>query len=742
MKKILLSAIFPLVLFGCTLRTTNKIKLVIDGKSDYIIVIPENANGHEKRAAEFLQSHLREISGVELPVILTNSHESKHIISISVNQDELLDDGFEIKTIGNNLHIHGGKGRGCIYGVSEILEKYLGVKYYSPDHVIIPEQKNIILPSVNIAGSSPNSYRNINGDFTNHQDYKDFHRLHTIEDMFAKGYYVHTFQRLLPWTDFFHKHPEYYAYMGGKRIIDQLCLTNEDVYRIVIGKLRDEMMLQPEKTVWSVSQDDNFSYCQCEKCSKVIEEEGSPVGPIIRFVNRIADEFPDKIISTLAYQYSRQAPKQTKPRENVQIMLCTIELNRSKTIATDPTSVSFIRDLEDWGKISNHIYLWDYTVNFNHHINPFPNLHTLQPNIQLFVKHNVNEHFQQSNTSSGHEFSELKSYLIAKLLWDPNADVKAIIEEFTNGYYGPAAKWIRAYIDAMESEITRLGQRLDIYEPPTNHQFGLLSHENVDKYLKLFQKAEKAVENQSPYNLHVRQAKLSLQYAIMEIGKNDMFGPRGWYKEIDGDFQPKQEMVDMLEEFYQTSIDCNVKSVNESGLTPDGYYLATKRFIDVQVKGNLAFRKKVTADPQPAQKYSQGNLAYLTNGVRGANDFNVHWIGWEAKDFSLVLDLETDICASAIEISTLWDPKSWILHPLSVTCYISDNGINFTLLEKQAVVGNQKTESINRLFRFEVSDNRFRYVKFDVKGTLGLFDWHPSAGGASWVFVDEIVVVI
>ena len=79
-----------------------------------------------------------------------------------------------------------------------------------------------------------------------------------------------------------------------------------------------------------MSQNDNTSYCQCDACKKVIAEEGSPSGPIIRFVNEVAKRFPDKIISTLAYQYSRQAPKITKPADNVQIMLCTIELNRCK----------------------------------------------------------------------------------------------------------------------------------------------------------------------------------------------------------------------------------------------------------------------------------------------------------------------------------------------------------------------------------------------------------------------------
>ena len=33
-----------------------------------------------------------------------------------------------------------------------------------------------------------------------------------------------------------------------------------------------------------------------------------------------------------------------------------------------------------------------------------------------------------------------------------------------------------------------------------------------------------------------------------------------------------------------------------------------------------------------------------------------------------------------------------------------------------------------------------RYVRFFIEGTKHLPDWHASAGGLSWVFVDEIVV--
>jgi len=740
MKTNLLLIMLLIQAFTLQAQLTATIPLVTNQKSDYQIVIPNQPSPEETRAAAFLQEHIFKISGCRLPIV--SKEKAGEIPSIFISESKEIDSGdsFRVFTDKQHIYILGGHARGCIYGVSELLEHYLGVRYFSPEFVQIPTTKDIILPAINLSGTSPNTYRNVHGQFSMDPAYRDFHRLHTIDDVFAKGYYVHTFNKLIPWKEYFEPHPEYFAWMNGKRIIDQLCLSNEEVFDLVIQKLKKEMALQPDKLIWSVSQDDNFSYCHCEHCSKITEEEDSPAGPIVRFVNRVAEVFPDKVISTLAYQYSRKAPEKTKPRENVQVMLCTIELNRSKPIVSDPTSVSFLTDMAEWGKITDHIYLWDYTVDFAHSISPFPNYHTLQPNILLFTENNIREHFQQTNTGNAHEFSELKSYLLSKMLWNPTADVQEIIREFTDGYYGPAGQWIREYLYAMENEIVKTGEWLDIYGPPNNHQQTFLSAENLKTYNRLFDEAEKAVADQPLYLSHVQTARMPLQYAMMEIGKNDMFGPRGWYKLENGKFVVREDMLQTLESFYHTGIRSKAAPVNESGLTVGEYYKATKRFIDVQVEGNHAFGKKVIAEPMPASKYSNGNLELLTNGVRGANDYKVHWLGWESQDFTLLLDLERSTEARSIEISTLYDPKSWILHPKSVSCYISDNGQDFIFAGKIEVAGDQRKEEVNRIFSFTPDGQPFRYIKFVVTGTKKLFDWHPSAGGGSWVFVDEIVV--
>ena len=72
----------------------------------------------------------------------------------------------------------------------------------------------------------------------------------------------------------------------------------------------------------------------------------SPIGmgSFLTFVNKVAERFPDKIISTLAYQYTRVPPKDLLPGKNVNIMLCNIESPRNVSIENGDRS--FCDDLE------------------------------------------------------------------------------------------------------------------------------------------------------------------------------------------------------------------------------------------------------------------------------------------------------------------------------------------------------------------------------------------------------------
>lgn len=765
MKKILLITLFFVLGSYSSFAQSKKLTLVKDGKSDFQIVIGQKSDKKTKYAADLLQKDLEKVTGCLIPINTDNTNKKKKEICIgftnrSKSNINGLDYGYKVFTEKDKVFIYGFEGdiigeessNFVVYAVVDLLEKHLGIRKFTEDCEVYPKTKDIIIDidDLNYGYFPRNTYRQVRSHFTRRNpDFRLWLKQHLQEDMFAEGYFVHTFEKLVPRGIYFESHPEYYSLINGKRMHDQLCLTNPEVLNIVIDKLKEEMAKQPNAKVWSVSQTDNFSYCSCDKCRAINEREESPSGALIYFVNKVAKAFPDKTISTLAYQYSRKAPKNIKPDKNVQIMLCTIEEDRNETIEnkgrealkSNPKAQTFGRDIVEWGKITDNIFLWDYEVDFAYSVSPFPNIHVLKPNIEFFMRNQAHQHFQQANSDYGHEFAELKTYLISKLLWNINIDKDSIINEFLDGYYGKASSFIRQYIDTLQYYGEKSKVFLDIYAPPTDYANSFLSQDKIDIYSSLFALAEKSVESDPIYLLRVKTAKLPLSYAIMEIGKADMFGDRGWYfKDENGKYMLKEEMNNMIEEFYLTCKDAKVSNLNESNLSPKEYYQATKRFINISVENNIAFRKNVIANPKPSPLYSLGDMSTITNGVNGDSEYKIHWLGWNGIDFSLILDIEKEVRDKTIKLSSLYFPKSWILHPKKVECFVSKDGKEYNKIGEVFVGSVQKEEEIIREYMFMTKDIDFRYVKFEIESTKELPSWHPSEKGRSWVFLDEIIV--
>jgi hypothetical protein len=706
---------------------------------------------YERKAAQLLQESVFKMTHLNAKIeantratilltadsTLTKSRLGKNA---RFNFSNIKDGGFLVSADQSGLVVYGGGRKGVYYGVVDILQRFWGCDKLSPVAEIFRKHSRLSLPDTFYMDNPKNKIRIVNGQFSEkNPDFADWNRLDNHVDLFAKGYFVHTFHRLLPTETYFAAHPEYYCEMNGKRNTDQICLSHPEVLRLCIEKLKAEMALQPDATLWSVSQNDNYSYCQCAQCAKITEEEGAPSGLVIRFVNAVADAFPDKTISTLAYQFSRKAPLHVKPRKNVQVMLCSIELNRSQAIAEDPRSKGFVEDLKAWGGICQNIFLWDYGVDFMHYLMPFPNLHVLQPNIRLFTDHGTAAHFQQINTGTGHEMSELKYHLLSKLLWNPDANAEAVRADFISKYYGSAAApYLLQYLQQLESEIQKTHEFLDIYGHPTAYKKTFLSAENMALYEKWFDKAMKG--SKGAYLERVKVARLSPMYAQLEIGKSELFGPRGFFQKKKNDYRLNPAMKKVLDDFHAVCVKNGVQTLSEEGLSVENYYNTSKRALNFHNKNNLAFKQQVTASVPPSPKYAFGELQTLTDGVLGSGDFKSNWLGWQGESTSIVLDLAKVQKVDTIQVSSLYQPKSWILHPKSVTCSVSEDGKTFVPAGHSVVEGDQKNEAIVHKFTFPLPGVSCRYIKLDVAGTLTLFDWHPSPGRPSWLFLDEIMV--
>ena len=732
----------------------QRVTLAENELSKYNIILPTHPTPHELKAANILQDYLLQISGAALPIIKAEKHKTPYEILLGQNErlDELSsgidykllgDDGFVIKTDSSRLIIAGGNEKGTLYGVYSFLEKYLGCRMYSPKVKTIPRQKEITIGRINDQQVPVIGFRDTHYRSTWDAEYTDWHKLdHDPNGARTDwGMWVHTFNELVPPKIYYQSHPEYYSMVKGKRLPTQLCLTNPAVLEITVQNLRKEIAKNPGAKYWSVSQNDNKDYCTCDNCKTLDQREGSPSGTIINFVNQVADQFPDKMISTLAYEYGRHAPKTLKPRDNVNIMLCSIEAYRHKPITEDTSSADFVKDVQDWGKIAKDIIVWDYVIQFNHLISPFPNLHVLQPNIQFFAKNGVNAMFEQGNREVGGEFAPLRSYLISKLLWDPYLNVDSVMNDFLSGYYGAAGKKIREYIDLMRVELMKGAKPLRIFGSPNEAAVNYLSPALIVKYNQLFDEAEKLVLDSAEVLERVRIARLPLMYATMEQAKKNFTGEHGLFEKVNGKWEAKTKIRNMVDEFTDLCKREGVTQVKEWSTSPEEYRSAMYRIFSQGMNEHLAYGRKVMLISPDTTGINSVELKMLTDGKRGSHDYDNNWVIFPGKDLEAVIDLETEQKVRKIG-SGYYQLGFWLrLLPTQVEYYTSVDGKNFQLVEKiKNTLPIDQYGGYLREFNAEFPPTNARYVKVIARSMGNTPGWHPGAGRPANMMIDEIVV--
>jgi len=515
----------------------QKLVLSENGKSDYKIVISRNASPSEKHAADELQMFLEKIGGAKLPIVDDAAQFSpkeiilgnnKHLeqANVKIDLDKLGKEGFTIKTKGDTLIIAGGRLRGTMYGVYTFLEDYLGCRWYTDKVSKIPKMEKIeISPISNNTQIPILEYRDAFFRHTWDADWSARNKItgHNCaldekrggKTMFYP--FVHSFNAILNPKDYFKEHPEYFSMRDGVRIggRTQLCLTNPDVLRITIETVKGWLKEHPETTIVSVSQNDWGNWCECPKCKALDEREGSHSGSLLAFVNKVAEavekDYPNVAIETLAYQYTRKPPKNIRPRKNVIVRLCTIECCFTHPIESCdfPQNISFKNDIEGWSKISDRLYVWDYVVDFRHYFMPFPNLEALQPNIKFFAACGVKGIFEEGN--GGFEMVSLRAYLLAKLLWNPDIDVEAVMDDFLEGYYGNAAPYVKQYMKMTHAYVKENNVHLGCFAKLTDEYPPQIF---LDKGFLLFREAKKL--ELSPEQLRrVELAELPIIYVYM-----------------------------------------------------------------------------------------------------------------------------------------------------------------------------------------------------------------------------------
>lgn len=511
------------------------------GRTDYTIIVSDYASCSEHFAASEIQKYLNEISGAKIQVKSEGSGKKGKRIIIGYNQSVLDlepslqkplndDQSFCYFSVAGDIVIVGGNEIGTLYGVYTFLEKELGCRWLTNQVSFVPKLSSWHFTSLNETSSPAFDYRYIysKGSFDKFWSLKNKNNgipenyqteYGIIKDCQIPFWGVHTFNRFVPPTKYFDGHPEYYSLINGKREPKQLCLSNKNVKKLCINALRDIIRSNSGFMVYDLSQNDNITPCQCRKCKKLKKRFGSESGVVIWFVNSVAKElkkeFPDKLIGTLAYQYSQNPPRTIKPEQNVAIRLSLINTCLIHDLENCPKNKSAGADVKGWCGLTKNLYIWDYISSSRLYYAPIPNFEAIRKRIVFYKENGVRGVLFEGNSETEYgEFSSLRNYVIAKLLWDPYSNLDLLVTDFISHYYGRASSVMKEYYNMTQQRAIDTKSHMHFV---MDHKNEVYSEEYLEKAYSLLSTAERKAATDEEIKERVQAEKMSVAYMLCKV---------------------------------------------------------------------------------------------------------------------------------------------------------------------------------------------------------------------------------
>jgi hypothetical protein len=526
------------------------------------IVLRQAPNVPEQMVAVELKNYLTAATGGDFVVTFEPVSPTIQAIyigdtdfsnTVGIDATTLASEEWRMKLQQNALVLAGGGTRGTNFAVYRFLEDYVGIRWWNPWEESVPAPQNISIAPFTKSGKPALSYRDIYMLYGN--DYGHFairNRLNRAGDEpistawgGARDYgppaHVHTMYDILPISNY-DTHPDWYLIRGSgppTRHNSQLKMSNPAMRQEFLSLLLTNItnarnhaithgLVAPD--TFSVSQMDNtVPFADPNNPADallVANNGGADAAVLLDFINFLADsvkvQFPDVYIDTLAYYSGEQAPTQIQPRDNVIIRLTDTKSNLLLPV-THARNHVLHDNLVAWGNITNNLRVWDYAVTFNYIGLPMPTAFTYQPDLQFMRQHNVDGIFVEHEFPILADMRDFKVWMQCKLYEDPNRDFDTLVQDFTDGFYGPAGVHVRNYIYALNTRVHADGAANGYEEVGWMTMAKQYSYLTLDFLIQadgIFDQAALAAGTDTVLQRRVRHARLSLdRYMALWYGE-------------------------------------------------------------------------------------------------------------------------------------------------------------------------------------------------------------------------------
>lgn len=553
-----------------TAKTAAKpLELVKDGKVLFTIVIPDKADNIAKFAAAEVAAHFKLAVGSAPAIIAESAYKSGPAIMIGatalaqkygIDPDMLVPEYSVAARLNDVVVLSGGDAKevpmesvkrratvavGTLFAAYDFLENVLGIRWYWPGKygTHVPQTKNVSVHKLYLTAKPVYDtrtffYSSMKGD----PDVKSaegalwFRRMRFGGSM-GSPIANHSFNT---WVKRFAKSkPEYLALQadGTRKTSDKpggghVCLSNPDVFKQTVQDKLDAFARNPNNKFSAVMPGDSLGlfHCRCDNCMKQVNtkatERGAFSNLVWGYVNRVAAEVakkaPGRIITCCSYGSYQRRPD-FPLNSNVAVTLCFGPVPRG----TLSYKKAWKKIIDEWSATGARLYVWEYWNNsrYSRGVYGAPAIYPRQlKEIYAIDAGRISGRaIELSNVDgSGQSFKHWTDwlydaqniYVAGKLMWDLNADVDKILDDYYRDFFGPAEKPIRRFHEEMEAAWVRKGWLAGKWD--FRRVWGeLYPPAFVDRMMGLLKEAVKLAGNKEPYAYRTR--KLLAAYKPFEV---------------------------------------------------------------------------------------------------------------------------------------------------------------------------------------------------------------------------------
>lgn len=549
-------------------KTVTSEYIALNGRSDYVIIIPEGLDATITNSANELQTLFFEATGATLNILSESMvSDSQKVISlgnterakgVSVENLGLNTHGYVIKTVGTDVFIKdGGSSFGVLWGVYEFLTQTVGYNCVAYDtYVFSAPSTEVPLYNFNVV-DSPDYELRLSANGIVYTDSAAAQKLRWVlphKDVYiAPNYPYHNYFDFIPKSTYENDHPKWYS-LDGK----QLCLTaqgDEEEYEALVETMVETVKkyidADPEKMILTITQQDENVWCKCSACKALFDKYGTDAANNIMFINDVAERIENwlnterggrKVLITMfAYFKTINAPviknqdgtyspidEKVICRDNVAVLYAPVYAQLTSGLE-QPENVSTYETIKQWAPLCKNFGYWGYTTNYANYMVLYNSFSAAQNTYRTLLE-NMNPRwiFDQGQHDNGNStaFTHFKMYLNSQWQWDVNRDYKTLKENFFNVYFGSAAETMKQFFDEYSTHMYYIQEEYNvgkgIFENVVKNEY--FSYNTLKQWLSLIDKAYEEIEvyrNNSElyekiYN-HINLESLSVKFLILKL---------------------------------------------------------------------------------------------------------------------------------------------------------------------------------------------------------------------------------